>query len=154
MLDLEDFLPYQLSRLSNRISQAIANTYQDRHELNVTEWRVLAVLGRYSGIPASELAERTAMDKVAISRAVRLLLDKGLLERKDDTSDRRSKKLFLSPTGLSLYEQIAPAALAFERELIAVLTDREQEVLNRAIEKLTRAAGKRLQEKDRPASPD
>ena len=40
-LDLERFLPYQLSVLSNRISQDIADLYQTRHSLSVTEWRMI-----------------------------------------------------------------------------------------------------------------
>ena len=140
MLDLEDFLPYRLSLLSNRISHGISRTYQDRHDLNVTEWRVLAVLGRYPGISASEVVGRTAMDKVAISRAARLLLDKGLIERHEDRADRRCKKLYLSPAGRDLHERIAPAALAYEESLVSVLSADERRVLDRALQKLIEAA--------------
>ena len=48
-LDLEKFLPYQLSVLSNTISAAIAETYSSRYGLSISEWRVLAVLGRFPG---------------------------------------------------------------------------------------------------------
>ena len=43
---LERFLPYRLSILSNTISQAIADDYQRRYDISVTEWRVMAVLAR------------------------------------------------------------------------------------------------------------
>jgi len=46
-LELERFLPYRLSILSNRVSQQIAREYQDRFDLSMTEWRVMAVLARY-----------------------------------------------------------------------------------------------------------
>ena len=49
-LDLEHFLPYRLSVLSNTISAAIARDYGERFGLAVTEWRVLAVLGRSDGL--------------------------------------------------------------------------------------------------------
>ena len=74
-LELERFLPYRLSVLSNRISDAIAREYSQRFALGVTEWRVMAVLGRWPGLSASDVARRTAMDKVAVSRAVARLLD-------------------------------------------------------------------------------
>ena len=70
ILNLEHFLPYRLSVLSNRVSADIARFYQNRFGLSVTEWRAMAVLGRFPGISAMEVAERTAMDKVAVSRAV------------------------------------------------------------------------------------
>ena len=71
--ELEHFLPYRLSLLANTVSQGIAAGYRDAHGISVTEWRILAVLGRYPGLAAFELAERTAMDKVAIHRAVKSL---------------------------------------------------------------------------------
>ncbi|MCA1778441.1 MAG: MarR family transcriptional regulator, partial [Xanthomonadaceae bacterium] len=43
MLELENFLPYRLSVLSNRVSQGIAATYEQRFGLSVTEWRVIAI---------------------------------------------------------------------------------------------------------------
>jgi hypothetical protein len=63
--ELDRFLPYRLSILSNRISQTIAGAYARRFGLGVTEWRVIAVLGRYPGLSANGVAARTAMDKVA-----------------------------------------------------------------------------------------
>ncbi|NMW24830.1 MarR family transcriptional regulator, partial [Rhodanobacter denitrificans] len=58
-LQLEHFLPYRLSILSNTISQAIADDYQSRYDISMTEWRVMAVLARYAGLSAREVAERT-----------------------------------------------------------------------------------------------
>ena len=49
---LETFLPYRLSLLSNTVSEGIATRYRTDHGLSMTEWRVLAILGRY---PASRL---------------------------------------------------------------------------------------------------
>ena len=45
-LDLEHFLPYRLSVLSNRVSGTIARIYTERFQLSITEWRGMAVLGR------------------------------------------------------------------------------------------------------------
>src|SRR6476469_4722707 len=95
-LELEGFLPYRLSVLSNRVSSAIARVYSERFALGVTEWRVMAVLGRYPDLSASEVAQRTAMDKVAVSRAVASLLASGRLQRDIHGDDRRRSVLRLS----------------------------------------------------------
>ena len=84
VLELDRFLPYRLSVLSNRISQDIARLYAERFALSVTEWRVIAVLGRYPDLSANEVAERTAMDKVAVSRAVASLIRDGRLKREHE----------------------------------------------------------------------
>lgn len=135
-LDLEHFLPYRLSLLSNRISQAIAATYAERFGLAVTEWRVIAVLGRYPGLSAGHVAERTAMDKVAVSRAVARLLQRGLLRRDTHDDDRRRSVLELSDAGHAVYDDVAPLALACERELLAPLDAGERTELDRLLHKL------------------
>ena len=136
LLKLEEFLPYRLSVLSNQVSQGIARTYADRFGLSVTEWRVIAILGRFPAIPARTVAERSAMDKVAVSRGVRRLLDAGLIKRGSDDNDRRAKPLQLSDEGRAVYAAIVPAALAYERRLLAALRPDEQVALEVLLAKL------------------
>jgi DNA-binding MarR family transcriptional regulator len=136
LLDLDQFLPYRLSRLSNRISQRIADTYVTRFDLTVTEWRVMAVLGRFPGLSANEVAERTAMDKVAVSRAVARLVEGGRLRRDIAEEDRRRSVLHLSAAGKALYDKVAPEVLAAGKRLFAGLDASEQRQLIALLEKL------------------
>jgi DNA-binding MarR family transcriptional regulator len=135
-LDLEHFLPYRLSVLSNRVSSAIARMYSERFALGVTEWRVMAVLGRYPELSANEVAQRTAMDKVAVSRAVARLLAAGQLQRETHDDDRRRSVLRLSAAGYDIYDQIAPLALAFEQRLFAGMDAAERDLLFRLLDRL------------------
>ncbi len=135
-LELEKFLPYRLSVLSNTVSQAIAREYEDRFQLSITEWRVVAVLGRYDGLSAREVAERTAMDKVAVSRAVAELMKDGRVKRSTADHDKRQSVLSLTAKGRKVYSEVAPLALAHERRLLAHLDAEEREWLGRIIEKL------------------
>lgn len=136
VLELERFLPYRLSVLSNRVSQTIAATYVTRFGLAVTEWRVIAVLGRYPDLSANGVAERTAMDKVAVSRAVARLLQRGLLQRETHGDDRRRSVLALSEAGYRIYDEVAPLALECERRLLAHLDPEEREKLDALIDRL------------------
>ncbi len=136
VLELERFLPYRLSVLSNRISQSIASAYAARFGIGVTEWRVIAVLGRYSGLSANEVAERTAMDKVAVSRAVARLLERGLLQRDTHGDDRRRSVLELSKAGYDVYDEVVPLALGFERQLLSPLDAGERAMLDALLSKL------------------
>ena len=131
------FLPYRLSVLSNTISAAIASQYAERFALSVTEWRVLAILGRYPEISANEVAEHAAMDKVAVSRAVARLFTAGRLTRATDKNDRRRSMLRLSAKGQKVYDQVAPLAKRHEDLLLAHLTPDERVWLDRIIDKLS-----------------
>ena len=93
----------------------------ERVELSVNEWRAMAILGRYPGVSANEVAERTAMDKVAVSRAVSALMGKKFLNRQTDPADARRSSLALSAKGYAVFDQIVPLALAYERKILAHL---------------------------------
>lgn len=136
VLELEHFLPYRLSVLSNRISGAIAREYSQRFGLGIAEWRVMAVLGRYPDLSAGEVALRTAMDKVAVSRAVAGLLEAGRLERDVHGGDRRRSILRLSPAGRAIHDEVAPLALAFERSLLGGMAASERALLFGLLDRL------------------
>jgi DNA-binding MarR family transcriptional regulator len=147
-LDLEHFLPYRLSVLSNRVSQTIAGAYARRFGIGVTEWRVIAVVGRYPGLSANAVAARTAMDKVAVSRAVARLLDRGLLQREMHGDDRRRSVLQLSEDGYRIYDEVVPLALDCERRLLEKLSDEERATLHALIDRLMQDGLPRLASHD------
>jgi DNA-binding MarR family transcriptional regulator len=135
-LQLERFLPYRLSILSNTISQAIADDYQSHHDISMTEWRVMAVLARYAGLSAREVAERTAMDKVAVSRALARLVAAGRVNRATHDNDKRRSVLSLTDTGWAIHDEVAPMARKREREVLAKLDAEERAWLTRILDKL------------------
>ncbi len=139
-LDLEHFLPYRLSVLANRVSRGFARLYEERFDLKLPEWRVMAVLGRRSGITAREVAELTAMDKVAISRAVARLIGMGRVAAETDSADGRRQRLFLSEAGLDIYRQIIPLAKRIEHALVADIEASDLAVLDRLLVRMTEAA--------------
>ena len=69
VLQLEKFLPYRLSILAQLVSESLHDLYAGPFDLAVTEWRVMAALGRFAPLTASEVGQRIVMDKVAACRA-------------------------------------------------------------------------------------
>lgn len=139
-IELERFLPYRLSVLTNVVSGAIAGAYQRRFGLTIPEWRVIAVLARHPGLSAAEVSAHTRMDAVAVSRAVKGLQRSGRVRRSISTSDRRRSVLRLSQAGSAVYREIAPLALRYERELLGGLRREELELLDKILDDLTARA--------------
>jgi DNA-binding MarR family transcriptional regulator len=135
-LILENFLPYRLSILSHTVSTTIAQVYENQFGLSIPEWRVIAILGRFPGLSAVEVAERTLMDKVAVSRAVTKLVKNGRLDREFADADRRRSILNLSEEGRRVHNEVAPLALQFERDLLQGLSKEETEKLDIIMERL------------------
>lgn len=139
-LELERFLPYRLSVLANTVSTAIASVYAERHDLSIPEWRVVAVLAQAPGLTAAEVGARTAMDKVAVSRAVARLERAGRVRRGAVRGDRRRQRLALTRAGRDVYSRIVPWALEYERRLLEALDPAALAALDDALRRLTERA--------------
>jgi DNA-binding MarR family transcriptional regulator len=135
-LNLEDFLPYRLSVLSHTISATIAKAYETKFGVSIPEWRVIAILGRFPGLSAVEVADRTMLDKVAVSRAVTKLIKNGRIDREFADADRRRSILQLSDEGKRVHDEIAPLALAFENELLQGISAEDFATFNVVLERL------------------
>jgi DNA-binding MarR family transcriptional regulator len=133
---LEEFLPYRLSRLATRVSKALAGVYAERFALSIAQWRILATLQAEPGLTARDVAARAALDKVAVSRAVAALGERGLLRRRPVSGDGRASRLQLSRRGSDLFRRIAPLALGWEEELLAPLSPDERRDFRRLLAKL------------------
>jgi len=142
LITLENFVPYRLATLSNKISSAIADVYAARFDLNIPQWRIFCVLAQHPGLSAREVAEKTAMDKVAVSRAVNQLLERELIARSFDAGDRRKSILTLSNTGVNVYNQVAPYALDYERRLLSSMSDDDVASFYRIADALRQGAEK------------
>ena len=94
-----NFCPTGCRCLSNTVSSAIAAAYFMNFGLSIPEWRVMAVLAANPGLSAAEVTARTAMDKVAVSRAVAALQSAGRLHRTTAPADRRRTHLALTRAG-------------------------------------------------------
>jgi DNA-binding MarR family transcriptional regulator len=93
-------------------------------------------LGRFPGLSANEVADRTAMDKVAVSRAVARLIAAGRLDRETHGDDRRRSVLTLSEGGYRIYDAVAPTALAFEARLLEGFDEADRALLYRLLDRL------------------
>jgi len=139
-LRLETFLPYRLSITSNRVSDLVAEAYDRLFGLSIPQWRVIAVLGEQAPLTQLAIVRQTVMDKMTVSRAVRPLVGRGLIDRAPHAGDKRSSLLVLSDAGRMLYESVAPAALAMETALLAEFSLEEVHALEASLNKLEAAA--------------
>jgi len=96
----------------------------------------MAVLARFGAMNANSVVDRTAMDKVRVSRAVARLVAAGHITRQVDPTDHRRAILDLTPQGTTTYQQIVPWLRAVQDEILATLDDNERNALETMLVKL------------------
>jgi DNA-binding MarR family transcriptional regulator len=144
---LDEFLPYRLCVAAESVSHLMARHYLADLDLVLPEWRLLAAVGRFGILSPTVAGERTAMDKVKVSRAAASLVARGLLRQTQDPADGRGRLLRLTRKGTTIYTNVAPTARAIETALAPGLTKAEWGVLAKALSKLSEHARSVLAEK-------
>src|SRR6188768_1634863 len=79
------------------------------------QWGVLFRLERSEGLKQSELADILEIQPITLTRMIDRLCDSGLIERRNDPTDRRAKRLFLTPAARPLLDRLN----AISTELLA-----------------------------------
>jgi DNA-binding MarR family transcriptional regulator len=81
--------------------------FYDRHlapsGLRISQYGILAVLKRKSGLTINELAAELVIDRTTLGRNILPLQRDGLIAVKQSPTDRRSKELHLTATGDKRY---------------------------------------------------
>jgi DNA-binding MarR family transcriptional regulator len=126
---LDDFLPYRLAVLSERISRRLAVEYGRMHGLSVAEWRVLVHLQRGGPVSVGAIRDRVNLEKSRVSRAVDRLEAAGLVRKAPGEGDGRLVAISLTAEGRAALADILPAATALERRLLDALRPEERAVL-------------------------
>jgi DNA-binding MarR family transcriptional regulator len=136
LLQLEGFLPHRLNVLSSLVSQALTQVY-DKYGIGIPEWRVLVTLGQFGVMTGKAVGAHTHMHKTKVSRAVAQLEARKFVTRKANRADLREAFLSLTPTGRSVYEELAPRAREFTEKLSEVISASDRTAFDRAVALLT-----------------
>ena len=111
-----DPLFFKLVRVVNLTARPFHEKVGREHHLTLNEWRAMAVLGAQPGLHATQIADLTGLDKMAVSRALAGLGRHGRVQRHDDPADRRRGRLYLTAAGKALHETVG--ALGRQREAV------------------------------------
>ena len=96
-------LMHELFHASRRRFLAIASEF----ELSPPQVRALGVLDPDRPVPMSDLAEALHCDNSNVTGIVDRLEDRGLVERRSATHDRRVKMLVVTPRGAEIRDRLA-----------------------------------------------
>ena len=133
---LEDFIPYKLAVVANRVSQSIGHLFETQFNLQIPEWRILMALYAYGDLVFNEVVDKTSMDKARVSRAQRRLVDLNMIKTSDDPTDGRKLILALTALGVKRCADILPHAAEREAWFLAALNDEEHRQLDVILDKL------------------
>lgn len=101
----DDFLPHLIARLAYHLNGDLVEKLR-RQRINVTRWRILAVLAMGDGITINEVVERAMMQQSALSRALMNMEKEDYVRRVARRDDARYVEVFLTDKGRALFNSL------------------------------------------------
>src|SRR5712671_5511633 len=129
VLDLDRYVPALITFIANKLSRSATVLYQKRFGVNVTEWRILALLAIEPEISAARICHVIGFDKGPVSRTLAVMEEHGLVIIKPDRQDGRTHSISLTPKGTATHDRVIAVALERERHLLSCLRKGEREAL-------------------------
>ena len=129
VLDLDRFVPGALTQIANKWARGSSQIYLKRFGIGINEWRVLSLLAIESETTATAICATVGLDKAAVGRSLEALHKDGYASFKSHETDRRSKLVAPTRSGLILHDKIIRIALKREKLLLAGFSKAEIETL-------------------------
>lgn len=116
-------LLYHLGLLTRRWRQVLDNEFNAAGLTDAT-WRPLLHLHLLGdGVRQKDLAASVGIEGPSLVRLIDTLVNKGLIQRSEDGSDRRAKQLCLTPNGQLIVVRIREIVTTLENELLSPFSD-------------------------------
>jgi MarR family transcriptional regulator for hemolysin len=147
----EEHIGLLIAAARRRIKQAVGSRVRG-YDLTTQQFWVLVAIYEHPGFSLGELAARIRMDTPTASRVVFALMNRKLVEVRDDAEDRRRARLHLKPAGAALAKELHALATTVRAALVQGLSPTEQAALRAGLRQVI-ANMDRLQDGDAAESP-
>jgi DNA-binding MarR family transcriptional regulator len=104
--------------------------------MTVTQYSLLGHLAAFDGICIGALAAKLIMDPTTLTRNLRPLLRRGDVAVKSDRSDKRSRRLYLTPKGRNAFQLARPAWARAQHHIEQALGEGEIPALHAALDRV------------------
>jgi DNA-binding MarR family transcriptional regulator len=118
-----------------------AERERDTLDLRLSDCSVLMVLHQLSPLNARRLSQAMDINPGTISVYVQRLVKKGLVEKRQDTQDRRNWWITLTPMGQTAAEAVVAGAVEYTRDFLSSLSRSEQRALHGLLLKASHGLG-------------
>jgi MarR family transcriptional regulator for hemolysin len=135
---------FRVARISRRLRQAVD---AELRTFGLTEatWRPLAYVGRLGGgVRQKELATALSIEGPTLVRLLDNLERRGLIERREDETDRRARGIYLTRAGRELAVRVAKVGSEVQTRALAKVTAADLETCQRVLDQIERELDLRL----------
>ena len=134
-----DFVAFTIEQVQARLTAQAARILSEDGDLTPRQWWIIADMMAEQPNTATELAQIANIDKGLLSRNLKALKEKGLVEMRRDPTDQRQQIIALTEAGRRKHEELIPVMRARNEWLIREIGEEDLATAMDVLEKLERA---------------
>jgi DNA-binding MarR family transcriptional regulator len=119
--DLDQRSMYRFWIMVTQLQECLEEFYLARFGRPSNAWRILSVIGHYETTTPSDVAVHTHLDRDKVARVIDSLNKQGLINRRQNSRDRRRALLTLTAKGKRVYDEMESLRRRIEIEFLGVL---------------------------------
>ena len=128
VIDFDRYIPTVVSSLMAKLRSSAQIFFEERYGITRLEWRIISFLASEGPSSAYDIWTLGSLDKAAVSRAVKALQARGLVQVKEVPNNNRRRTLItLTVAGRKLSDQTFDEIVRRHGRLVAKLTNAEIE---------------------------
>jgi DNA-binding MarR family transcriptional regulator len=134
-LTVNHFLTTLLSEVTNALRRDVTTVYAEKHGLSVSEWRVLSLVAHAGDISFGDLVTQSTSDKALVSRTIRLLESRSLIEILPESPDAGKRlRCHITAAGKALHSKVIPHARRAQAQVLRILTPDDRDHFFRSLQ--------------------
>ncbi len=134
--DIRDLLTFRIAMLAAGNDRIGQSWLKQEFDLRILEWRVLGLVAAMGPVRFGVIARRLLLDKGQLSRLVKTLTARGLIDTTQDEADQRTILLTMTEPGRALHQHVFARALARNNLVLSALSADEAATLFHLLDKL------------------
>ena len=134
--DIRDLLTFRLAMLTAASDRVGQRWLRDEFDLRLLDWRVLGIVAALEPVRFLTIAQTLLVDKGQLSRLVKSLGKRNLIDTETDPNDLRTILLHLTEKGRALHARVLSRALERNERFISALEPEELTTFVALLDKL------------------
>ena len=144
---IREALSFRIARMAAINERAGGHYFKSEFDLTLMEWRILGLTVAMQPVSFADLRDILLVDKGLLSRTIKALVARGLIDTRKLKSDARQIELLTTAAGTRLHDNVLEFTIERNAAMAAVLTDQEWIAFDQILDKLLDYNQKILAEK-------
>jgi DNA-binding MarR family transcriptional regulator len=135
-----DLLNFRIAEFYGLSGSLVTRLCEGRYGITREAWQFIAMLAALGPMSPSDLATKTTVDRSQVSKTLKTLSTKKLINRQIVPGDARRITISLNESGRALYEKVFPKVVEVHHSVLDELTENEKKVLGKCLVKMQQGA--------------